>query len=91
MVALGFLMPWIAARQNTAQNGIAFGRGTWYAFTAIVEVLLLLAVTYGMIHSILPSGMGIGRWIVVVIIDVIIAAVVWGMTRNGRQQIATEL
>ncbi|MCI1283720.1 MAG: amino acid permease [Lacticaseibacillus songhuajiangensis] len=91
MVVLGFMMPWIAARQTKAANGIAFGRGTWYVFTAIVEILLLLAVTYGMINSILPVGMGIGRWIIVVIVDIIIAAVVWGMTRNGRNQVATDL
>ncbi|WDF83181.1 amino acid permease [Lacticaseibacillus pabuli] len=86
MIFLGFLMPWIANRQHQAGNGRAFGKASWYVFTTIAEVGMIAVTTYGMIHSLLPASYGIGRWIIVVIIDIVIAAIIWGMTRNGRQQ-----
>jgi hypothetical protein len=86
MVVLGFLMPWIARRQREATNGLAFGKSTWYFFTAITIIGLIAVVSDGLQRSILPASMGIGRWIVIVIVDLIIAAIIWGVTREGRTQ-----
>jgi amino acid transporter len=86
MIVLGFLMPWIAKRQREASNGLAFGRGAWYVMTAIAIVGLLIPTSRGLYNAILPASMGMGRWIVIVIVDVIIAAILWGMTRDGRTQ-----
>ncbi|WP_155287779.1 APC family permease [Lacticaseibacillus zhaodongensis] len=90
MIILGFLMPWIASRQRESSNGLAFNKPTWYFFTAITEVFLLVLVTWGLHNSIVPASMGVGRWIIIIVVDTIIAAIVWGATRNGRQQILEE-
>lgn len=87
MIILGFLMPWIAKRQNTAADGIAFGKGAWYVFTAVAELGLLIPTTYGLATSIVPASLGVGQYVIIAVIDVIIAAVVWYMTRNGRHQV----
>ncbi|KRM56170.1 APC family permease [Lacticaseibacillus sharpeae] len=86
MIVLGFLMPWIARRQRANANGLAFGRTAWYGMTGIAIVLLVAFTTKGLSQSILPESMGVGRWIVIVVVDCIIAAILWGMTRDGRTQ-----
>lgn len=90
MIILGFLMPWIASRQQKNTSGLAFNRPTWYFFTAVSEIFVLVLVTWGMHDSIVPASLGVGRWIIIVIVDAIIAALIWGATRNGRRQVVEE-
>ncbi len=81
MVLLGFVMPWIAKRQT---NGNAFGKGTWWLFTAVVAIVLLYLVSDGINTSLLVhQSVGL-RYGTTVVVDLILVALILKMTHNGR-------
>ena len=87
MVALGVLMPWIAKRQRNTVSGLAFSRNTWLVFTALSLVGLIATATYGMHVNLLNRLTPILQWAIIVVVDLVIAAVVIKVTSNGRHQL----
>ncbi|WP_390406202.1 APC family permease [Lacticaseibacillus jixiensis] len=81
MVVLGFMMPWIAKRQA---SGNAFGRSSWWVFTAVLIVALVFLASKGILLSLLPHAAAALRYGSVVVVDVALVALILYMTRNGR-------
>ncbi|WP_461213924.1 APC family permease [Lacticaseibacillus sp. GG6-2] len=81
MVLLGFMMPWIAKRQA---NGNAFGRGTWWLFTAIVAIVLVYLISDGINTSLLVHQSTGLRYGTTVVVDLILLGLILKMTKNGR-------
>lgn len=87
MVILGFMMPWIARRQLA--NGNAFGSGTWQLLTVVLAVAGLSAVTYGLATNLLTSLNPGLKWGLIIVIDLLVLALIWRLTANGRHGVVS--
>lgn len=89
MIVLGFMMPWIAKRQNQ-QNGNAFSPSTWLGLTVVITVLLLGLVSYGMATNLLVHAAPLLKWGAIIVVDGALLFVTLSATRNGRRGITED-
>lgn len=85
MIILGFMMPWLAKRQQT--NGVAFGPRAWQVITVLLAIGLMAATTYGINFRLFPHIVGGEKVLLIVLADAVMLGLTLLVTRHGRKGI----